>query len=173
MGTALTPGRHARSAGRLCSGGAGCIGGRQVVALSSGRKEASAADLIAFEEQLERVCCELAADVVRNGEGVRHVIQVTVRGAPCNATARGVGKAVVNSPLTKCAIAGNDPNVGRIVGAIGDYLGSEVRGVTRAAQHSSRGPDCPGVCLACGATHTSPLRLAAAWLASAHRVSVL
>ena len=38
--------------------------------------------------------------------------------------ARGVGKAVVNSPLFKAAVAGNDPNVGRLVSTVGSYLGS-------------------------------------------------
>ena len=46
-----------------------------------------------------------------------------VRGAPDDQLARGVGKAVVNSPLFKAAVAGNDPNVGRLVSAVGSYLG--------------------------------------------------
>ena len=46
-----------------------------------------------------------------------------VRGAPDDQLARGVGKAVVNSPLFKAAVAGNDPNVGRLVSSVGDYLG--------------------------------------------------
>jgi glutamate N-acetyltransferase/amino-acid N-acetyltransferase len=61
--------------------------------------------------------------VVRNGEGVHHVIRVRVSGAPDAAAARAVGKAVVNSPLVKCAVAGNDPNVGRLVAAVGKAAG--------------------------------------------------
>jgi glutamate N-acetyltransferase/amino-acid N-acetyltransferase len=61
---------------------------------------------------------------VRNGEGVRHVIRVTVRNAASSALARALGKAVVNAPLFKCAVAGNDPNVGRLVQAIGKYVGA-------------------------------------------------
>ena len=66
---------------------------------------------------------ELAEDVVRNGEGTSHVIRVTVTGARDDAAAAGAGKAVVNSPLVKTAVCGNDPNVGRIAGAIGDWAG--------------------------------------------------
>ena len=51
------------------------------------------------------------------------MIRVSVRGAPSADVARGVGKAVVNSPLFKSAVAGNDPNVGRLVSSIGSYLG--------------------------------------------------
>ena len=76
-----------------------------------------------FERALAIVCRDLAEDVVRNGEGVRHVIRVQVRRAPDTVTARALGKAIVNAPLFKCAVAGNDPNVGRLVQAIGKYVG--------------------------------------------------
>ncbi|MEE8441369.1 MAG: bifunctional ornithine acetyltransferase/N-acetylglutamate synthase [Spirochaetia bacterium] len=66
----------------------------------------------------------LAADIVRNGEGTGHVIHVHVGGLPDGAGARGAAKAIVNSPLVKTAIYGNDPNVGRILSALGDYAGS-------------------------------------------------
>lgn len=82
------------------------------------------ADLAAFEAALHTVCADLAEDVVRNGEGVRHVIRVRVSGAPDEATAAALGKAVVNAPLFKCAVAGNDPNVGRLVQAIGKFVGA-------------------------------------------------
>jgi glutamate N-acetyltransferase/amino-acid N-acetyltransferase len=81
-------------------------------------------DLAAFQSALERVCSDLAEDVVRNGEGVHHVIQVDVTGAPSESIARAIGKSVVNAPLFKCAVAGNDPNVGRLVQAVGKYVGS-------------------------------------------------
>jgi glutamate N-acetyltransferase/amino-acid N-acetyltransferase len=78
-----------------------------------------------FEAALLQVCADLTEDIVRNGEGVRHVIRVTVSGAPQEAMARAVGKAVVNAPLFKCAVAGNDPNVGRLVQAVGKYVGAQ------------------------------------------------
>ena len=69
------------------------------------------------------MCSELAVDLVRNGEGTTHVIRVEVSGAPSAELARDVGKAVVNGNLFCSAVAGNDPNVGRLVGAVGSFLG--------------------------------------------------
>ena len=77
-----------------------------------------------FEQALARLCGLLAQDVVRNGEGAGHVLQVTVSGLRTEKLARGAAKAIANSPLVKTAIYGNDPNVGRLLSAVGDYLGS-------------------------------------------------
>lgn len=85
-------------------------------------------DFGAFERGLHTVCRDLAEDVVRNGEGVRHVIRVSVRNAASPALARALGKAIVNAPLFKCAVAGNDPNVGRLVQAIGKHVGAHAPG---------------------------------------------
>ena len=74
-----------------------------------------------FRAALETVCARLAEDVVRNGEGVGHVIKVSVAGGADENLAAAAGKAVVNSPLVKTAVFGNDPNVGRIVSALGDF----------------------------------------------------
>jgi glutamate N-acetyltransferase/amino-acid N-acetyltransferase len=91
--------------------------------VSSGRVPCP--DLPAFAAALRTVCRDLAEDVVRNGEGVRHVIRVSVVNAADFGSARALGKAVVNAPLFKCAVAGNDPNVGRLVQAIGKHVGSQ------------------------------------------------
>jgi glutamate N-acetyltransferase/amino-acid N-acetyltransferase len=93
-----------------------------VALVSSGK--APCPDLGAFEAALGVVCRDLAEDVVRNGEGVRHVMRVSVVNAPDFASARSLGKAIVNAPLFKCAVAGNDPNVGRLVQAIGKHVGA-------------------------------------------------
>ena len=93
-----------------------------VVLLSSRKRPAPASG--AFAEALARVCGALAEDVVRNGEGVHHVLRVTVSGARTLDEARGVGKAVVNSPLLKAAVNGNDPNVGRLLCAAGKHAGA-------------------------------------------------
>jgi glutamate N-acetyltransferase/amino-acid N-acetyltransferase len=93
-----------------------------VVLLASGARPRP--DAGRFRAALARVCRDLAEDVVRNGEGVHHVIRVRVSGAPDAAVARGVGKAIVNSPLFQCAVNGNDPNVGRLLCAIGKYVGA-------------------------------------------------
>jgi glutamate N-acetyltransferase/amino-acid N-acetyltransferase len=93
-----------------------------VVLVSSGR--ASCPNAGDFERALHTVCRDLAEDVVRNGEGVRHVIRVNVRQAASAGLARSLGKAIVNAPLFKCAVAGNDPNVGRLVQAVGKHVGA-------------------------------------------------
>lgn len=96
-----------------------------VVLVSSGRVPCTGqAELAAFADALRGVCADLAEDVVRNGEGVRHVLRVRVSAAPDPAIACALGKAIVNAPLFKCAMAGNDPNVGRLVQAIGKYVGA-------------------------------------------------
>ncbi|HEX9050063.1 MAG TPA: bifunctional ornithine acetyltransferase/N-acetylglutamate synthase [Anaeromyxobacter sp.] len=78
----------------------------------------------AFGAALARVCADLAEDVVRNGEGVHHVVRVAVSGGRTFDEARGLGKAVVNSPLLKAAVNGNDPNVGRLLCAAGKHAGA-------------------------------------------------
>ena len=93
-----------------------------VVLLSSGRRPAPPP--AAFRRALTRVCRDLAEDIVRNGEGVHHVIRVRVVGAPDRVTARGIGKAIANSPLFQCAVNGNDPNVGRLLCAVGKHVGA-------------------------------------------------
>ncbi|MBN2449458.1 MAG: bifunctional ornithine acetyltransferase/N-acetylglutamate synthase [Lentisphaeria bacterium] len=98
-----------------------------VVVLSSGNVQGVTPE--AFAEALRTVCGDLAEDVVRNGEGVHHVVKVTVCGAPDAELARAVAKAVVNSPLFQCAVAGNDPNVGRLVCAVGKHLGRHCPGL--------------------------------------------
>jgi glutamate N-acetyltransferase/amino-acid N-acetyltransferase len=98
-----------------------------VLLLSSGTVPCP--DPAEFEHALAQVCQDLAEDLSRNGEGVHHVLRVQVSGAPSEALARGVGKSVVNSPLFKCAVCGNDPNVGRLVCAIGKYVGPAAPGL--------------------------------------------
>ncbi|TVR58692.1 MAG: bifunctional glutamate N-acetyltransferase/amino-acid acetyltransferase ArgJ [Spirochaetaceae bacterium] len=92
-----------------------------VLALSSRRTRV---DPDEFAAALTAVCSALAEDVVRNGEGAGHVIKARVSGVPEQTLAVALGKAVVNSPLVKTAVYGNDPNVGRIVSSLGDYLGN-------------------------------------------------
>ena len=91
--------------------------------VKAGSSEGGRAQLEEFEQALTELCVALSEDVVRNGEGTTHVIRCKVVGAPTFELARGVGKAVINSPLFKAAVAGNDPNVGRLVSTVGSYLG--------------------------------------------------
>ncbi|MDP3261581.1 MAG: bifunctional glutamate N-acetyltransferase/amino-acid acetyltransferase ArgJ [Tabrizicola sp.] len=73
----------------------------------------------AFETALHGVMRDLALQVVRDGEGATKLVEVRVTGAASNTDAAKAAFAIANSPLVKTAIAGQDPNWGRIVAAIG------------------------------------------------------
>jgi glutamate N-acetyltransferase/amino-acid N-acetyltransferase len=73
----------------------------------------------AFETALKGVMMNLAHQVIRDGEGATKFVEVRVTGAKDDADAAKVAFAIANSPLVKTAIAGQDPNWGRIVAAVG------------------------------------------------------
>ncbi len=79
-------------------------------------------DLAAFSEALEEVCVELARSIPADGEGATHLITIEVAGCRHPVEAHTIAKTVANSPLVKTAVAGADPNWGRIVSAAG-YCG--------------------------------------------------
>jgi len=68
---------------------------------------------------LHAVMQDLALQVVRDGEGATKLAAITVSGAESAAAARRIGLSIANSPLVKTALAGEDPNWGRIVMAVG------------------------------------------------------
>ena len=72
-----------------------------------------------FADALHDVMQDLAHQVVRDGEGATKFVKVAVTGAANDADARRVAMATANSPLVKTAIAGEDPNWGRVVMAVG------------------------------------------------------
>ncbi len=72
-----------------------------------------------FADALHGVMLDLAQQVVRDGEGASKFVAITVKGAENDRAAKTVGLAIANSPLVKTAFAGEDPNWGRIVAAIG------------------------------------------------------
>ncbi|WP_425046873.1 bifunctional glutamate N-acetyltransferase/amino-acid acetyltransferase ArgJ [Primorskyibacter sp. S87] len=72
-----------------------------------------------FSAALRRVMLDLAHQVVRDGEGASKFVEIRVTGAVTNKDAKVHGLAIANSPLVKTAIAGEDPNWGRVVMAIG------------------------------------------------------
>ena len=72
-----------------------------------------------FEAALRGVMMDLAHQVIRDGEGATKFVEIRVTGAVSPEDAHRVGMAVANSPLVKTAIAGQDPNWGRIVAAVG------------------------------------------------------
>ena len=82
---------------------------------------ADAADprLAAFAQALDEVLLDLAHQVVRDGEGARHFVEVRVEGAESDFAAKRIGLSIANSPLVKTAVAGEDANWGRVVAAVG------------------------------------------------------
>src|SRR4029077_610393 len=72
-----------------------------------------------FAAALTGVMRDLALQVVRDGEGATQLVEIRVTGAESRADARRVGLSIANSPLVKTAIAGEDPNWGRVVMAVG------------------------------------------------------
>ncbi len=73
----------------------------------------------AFRAALGEVMRDLALQVVRDGEGATKLVTIEVTGAENDVAARRVGLAIANSPLVKTAVAGEDPNWGRVVMAVG------------------------------------------------------
>jgi glutamate N-acetyltransferase/amino-acid N-acetyltransferase len=80
---------------------------------------AGGVDLRAFTETLTAGCIRMTEMLARDGEGAEHLIRATVRGAANEEDARRVAKSLVNSPLVKTMVHGADPNVGRLLMAIG------------------------------------------------------
>jgi glutamate N-acetyltransferase/amino-acid N-acetyltransferase len=76
-------------------------------------------DEAAFSAALTAGCVRMTEILARDGEGAEHLLRVTVREAVSDAEARLVAKSLVNSPLIKTMVHGADPNVGRILMAIG------------------------------------------------------
>jgi len=74
---------------------------------------------VGFMEGLRAVMLDLAHQVVRDGEGATKFVEISITGASSDADAKTHAMAIANSPLVKTAIAGEDPNWGRIVMAIG------------------------------------------------------
>lgn len=75
---------------------------------------------VAFEQLLVDLMQELAKKIARDGEGASKFVEIKVHGATNDRVAREIGRAVANSNLVKTAIAGADPNWGRILSAIGN-----------------------------------------------------
>jgi glutamate N-acetyltransferase / amino-acid N-acetyltransferase len=78
-----------------------------------------------FRSALTAVCADLAKQIVADGEGVTHVVELRIDGAPSDADALKIARSIAHSPLVKTAWAGNDPNWGRILAAVG-YSGVEI-----------------------------------------------
>ena len=81
--------------------------------------DATDARLGGFREALTSLLTELAQMVVKDGEGARKFVEISVTGAESDASAKRIALSIANSPLVKTAVAGEDANWGRIVAAVG------------------------------------------------------
>ena len=94
-----------------------------VLLLANGQSEAGrithSHGLSRFQSALVGVCAHLATEIVRDGEGATRVIEVRVTGAGSDREAHQIARTIANSPLVKTAIAGGDPNWGRVLAAAG------------------------------------------------------
>jgi glutamate N-acetyltransferase/amino-acid N-acetyltransferase len=73
-----------------------------------------------FEAALTEVLESLARQIVKDGEGAKKLITIDVEGAASERAAEKIARSIANSPLVKTAIAGSDPNWGRILSAAGN-----------------------------------------------------
>ena len=97
-----------------------------VLLLASGASGATIGPANAeFAAALNQVCTSLARQIVADGEGVNHVVELRIAGAATDDDALRVAKAIAHSPLVKTAWAGCDPNWGRLIAAIG-YSGAQI-----------------------------------------------
>ena len=80
---------------------------------------AGAVDPLHFEAAMTESCEAMTEMLARDGEGATRLLRVAVRGAVADAEARVVARALVESPLIKTMVHGGDPNVGRILMAVG------------------------------------------------------
>jgi glutamate N-acetyltransferase/amino-acid N-acetyltransferase len=97
-----------------------------VLLLASGASDARVKDgRNEFQRALEQVCESLARQIVADAEGVNLVINLRIEKAKWEEDAERVARAIANSPLVKTAIAGADPNWGRVLAAVG-YSGVEI-----------------------------------------------
>ncbi|MCO4317795.1 bifunctional glutamate N-acetyltransferase/amino-acid acetyltransferase ArgJ [Phyllobacterium sp. 21LDTY02-6] len=101
-----------------------------------------------FARALERVLKNLALQVVRDGEGARKMLEITVTGATSAKSAKRIALSIANSPLVKTAAAGEDANWGRVVMAVGKAGEPADRdrlaiwfGDIRVAREGERDPD--------------------------------
>ncbi len=73
-----------------------------------------------FQSAVAQACASLAEQIVRDGEGAKHLIRLEIEPAKSTDEARIIARSIANSPLVKTAWAGCDPNWGRILSSIGN-----------------------------------------------------
>ncbi len=111
--------------------------------------DARAPDFVALRDAMTQVALQLAQAIVRDGEGANKFITVRVDGGRTQEECRRIGYAIAHSPLVKTAFFASDPNLGRILAAIG-YAGIPDLDVDKlelflddvlVAKHGGRNPE--------------------------------
>ena len=97
----------------------GCMSTNDTVLLLASGASGARPDAAEFAGQLTAVCADLARQLQLDAEGAGKAIAIEVVGAASEADAVTVGRAIARSALLKCAIAGEDPNWGRVLSAVG------------------------------------------------------
>ena len=90
-----------------------------LILAATGASGVDASDSVEFSEALHDLMLNLAHQVVQDGEGATKFVEIAITGAATDHDAKTHAMAIANSPLIKTAIAGQDPNWGRVVMAIG------------------------------------------------------
>jgi acetylglutamate kinase len=101
-----------------------------VYALANGRAgnvplTAPGPELLAFTATLSELCQEMAREIASDGEGATKLLEVKVAGAPTEAIAQDLARAVAGSTLVKAAVFGADPNWGRVLATVGARAGTQ------------------------------------------------
>ena len=97
----------------------GCMSTNDTVLLMASGASGVEPDPDEFNALAAQACATLARQIIGDGEGASHDVRITVAGATSEDAALACGRAVAASNLLKCAIAGNDPNWGRVVSSLG------------------------------------------------------
>ena len=97
----------------------GCMSTNDTVLLMASGASGVKPDHKEFTRTLTEVCADLARQLQRDAEGVSKFVTIEVVGAASEADAVTVGRSVARNNLLKCALAGSDPNWGRVLSAVG------------------------------------------------------
>ncbi len=89
------------------------------IALCTATGESGKVNPVEFSHALEECCRSLAQQIAADGEGATKLIEVTIRGAQKEEEAAKIARTIIESPLVKTAVYGEDPNWGRVVAAAG------------------------------------------------------
>ena len=127
----------------------GCISTNDAVLLLASGASGITPDLAALQYAVHQVCASLAAQMVADAEGASKQVRIDVTGAVTEDDAVEVARAIGRNALVKTALAGGDPNWGRIVAALGmtaaafdpDLISVAINGVVLAAKAEPTGRD--------------------------------